>query len=114
MVQSERLSEDEFAAAVQAKVDSAAPIGTGTAILLILLGLIMVSGQALFIQSMKRAPASTLMPAFYSILVFAALYDWALNGVFPSNIAVLGGALIITGALVLTKNGAPGRARRPS
>ncbi|MEL6313392.1 MAG: DMT family transporter [Pseudomonadota bacterium] len=83
-------------------------------VLLILLGLIMVSGQALFIQSMKRAPASTLMPAFYSILVFAALYDWALNGVFPSNIAVLGGALIITGALVLTKNGAPLRARRLS
>jgi len=82
--------------------------------LLVLLGLVMVSGQALFIQSMKRAPASTLMPAFYSILVFAALYDWVFNAVIPSDIAILGGGLIIAGALVLTKNGALVSARRSS
>ncbi|MEO0936838.1 MAG: TRAP transporter large permease subunit [Pseudomonadota bacterium] len=36
VAQSERLSEEAFAAAVQAKIDAAAPIGTGTAILLVL------------------------------------------------------------------------------
>jgi len=82
--------------------------------LLILLGLVMVSGQALFIQSMKRAQASALMPAFYSILVFAALYDWVLNAVIPSNVAIVGGVLIVAGALALTKNGAPNSARRPT
>lgn len=45
--QSERLSEEEFAAAVQAKVDAAAPIGTGTAILLILLGLILTTAKGI-------------------------------------------------------------------
>lgn len=43
--QSERLSEEEFAAAVDAKIAAAAPIGTGTAILLILLGLIMTTAR---------------------------------------------------------------------
>ncbi|WP_415920362.1 TRAP transporter large permease [Tateyamaria sp. SN6-1] len=45
--QSEALSEEEIAASVQAKVDSAAPIGTGTAILLILLGLILTTAKGI-------------------------------------------------------------------
>ncbi|MEL6464445.1 MAG: TRAP transporter large permease subunit [Pseudomonadota bacterium] len=45
--QSEALSEEEIAAAIQAKVDNAAPIGTGTAILLILLGLILTTAKGI-------------------------------------------------------------------
>lgn len=45
--QSQRLSEEELAAAVEAKVASAAPIGTGTAILLILLGLILTTAKGI-------------------------------------------------------------------
>ena len=45
VVQSERLSEEAFAIAQQAQIDNAAPIGTGTAILLLLLGLIMTIGR---------------------------------------------------------------------
>ncbi|MEM6696597.1 MAG: DMT family transporter [Pseudomonadota bacterium] len=82
--------------------------------LLVAIGVVMVSGQSLFIQSMKRAAASTLMPVFYTVLLFAALYDWLLNGVVPTGIAVIGGALIVAGALVLTQNGAQGAARRSS
>ncbi|TQV66464.1 hypothetical protein [Aliiroseovarius halocynthiae] len=45
----------------------------------------MVLGQSLFIQAMKRGEASLVMPAFYFVLVFAALYDFALFGVWPSD-----------------------------
>ncbi|KNG95301.1 TRAP transporter large permease [Pseudaestuariivita atlantica] len=38
--QSERLTEEEIAAATQAKIDDAAPIGTGTAVMLVILGLV--------------------------------------------------------------------------
>ena len=72
-------------------------------ILLALLGTIMVSGQALFIQSMKRAAASLVMPAFYFVLVFAAIFDFALFGVSPSLVAVVGSALIVLSAIILAR-----------
>jgi TRAP-type mannitol/chloroaromatic compound transport system permease large subunit len=42
---SEKLSEEEFATAQQAKIDGAAPIGTGIAIMMILLGLILTTAR---------------------------------------------------------------------
>lgn len=69
--------------------------------LMALLGTIMVCGQSLFIQSMKRADASAVIPAFYSVLVFAAIYDRVLFGLTPGMIAILGATLIVSGALLL-------------
>ncbi len=43
--QSERLSDEEFAAATAAKVAAAAPIGTGVAVLLVLLSLILTTAR---------------------------------------------------------------------
>ena len=45
LAQSAKLTEDEFAAAQAAKIADAAPIGTGIAILMILLGLIMTTAR---------------------------------------------------------------------
>ncbi|MEP1767565.1 MAG: TRAP transporter large permease subunit [Sulfitobacter sp.] len=42
---SEKLSDEEFAAAQKAKIDDAAPIGTGIAVIMILLGLIMTTAR---------------------------------------------------------------------
>ena len=67
------------------------------------LGAVMVAGQAVFIQAMKRADASFAIPAFYSALVYAALYDFALFGVIPDWAAMLGGGLILAGAIVLVR-----------
>lgn len=69
--------------------------------LLVGIGLFMVAGQAVFIQAMKRGEASFVVPAFYSVLLFAALYDFAVFGVVPSGLAIAGAALIILGAVVL-------------
>ena len=74
-------------------------------LLLCALGLVMVSGQTLFIQSMKRAEASFVIPAFYSVLVFAAAYDILIFGVWPDAIAVAGAVLIVSGALFLARTG---------
>jgi len=71
--------------------------------LLIALGGIMVSGQSLFIQSMKRGEASLVIPTFYFVLVFAALYDLALFGVLPSSFAFVGSMMIVLSAVMLSR-----------
>ena len=62
----------------------------------------MVYAQVAFIQAMKHGEASLVIPAFYSVLVFAALYDFALYRVVPDPIAGLGAAFIVAGALLLS------------
>ncbi|RVT85197.1 TRAP transporter large permease subunit [Rhodobacteraceae bacterium CCMM004] len=44
---SERLTEEELAAAIAAKIDSRAPIGTGVATMVLLLGLILILGRGI-------------------------------------------------------------------
>lgn len=75
------------------------------------LGAMMVCGQALFIQSMRRADASYTIPFFYASLVFAALYDFVVFGDLPDAYAVAGAVLIVAGAVVLAWR--EGRRRTP-
>ena len=80
VVQSERLSEDAFAIAQQAKIDAAAPIGTGTAILLMLFSLVMFIGRGV-------SPSANVRPLIIGgigILV-ALVVDIVILG--PSNTA---------------------------
>ncbi len=72
-------------------------------LLLICLGGVMICAQGLFLQAMKRGEASYVIPAFYSVLVFAALYDWGLYGVIPDAFAFAGSALIMTGVILLSR-----------
>lgn len=69
--------------------------------LLVTLGSVMILAQTLFIQAMKRGDASFVIPAFYSVLVFASLYDYAIYDVIPSLMALVGAGFIVSGALVL-------------
>ncbi|MCI5076341.1 DMT family transporter [Oricola sp.] len=71
--------------------------------LLAMLGAVMVSAQTMLIQAMKRGDASAVAPVLYSVLVFAAIYDMTLYGVVPDWLAVLGGLLILSGALLLSR-----------
>ena len=72
------------------------------------LGFTMIVAQALFIQAMKRADASLTVPMFYTILVFAALFDLVVFGLIPSWSAVFGASLIVAGALVISLRGCSG------
>lgn len=69
--------------------------------LLIALGVVMVSAQSMFIQSMKRGEASLVTPVFYAVLVFAALFDFVLYGVSPTGFTLAGSAFIVAGAMML-------------
>ncbi|MEM1432114.1 MAG: DMT family transporter [Pseudomonadota bacterium] len=75
--------------------------------LLVAIGVVMVSAQVMFIQSMKRGDASFVAPAFYSVLLFASLYDYAIYGVVPNLTGTLGGLLILAGALILAAQRTP-------
>jgi drug/metabolite transporter (DMT)-like permease len=74
--------------------------------LLGMLGLAMVCAQVLFIQAMKFGAASRVIPAFYSTLIFATLYDLAIFGVIPDVIAIAGAAMILCGVLMLVRQSA--------
>jgi drug/metabolite transporter (DMT)-like permease len=74
-------------------------------VLLCALGTIMICAQAMFIQAMRRGEASFVISAFYSVLVFAALYDALLYQVVPHWTGLLGAAFILVGALVLARRG---------
>ena len=69
--------------------------------LLVAIGAIMLTGQSLFIQSMKRGDASFVIVALYLVLAFAALYDFIVFGVVPEGMVIIGAGLIVTAALTL-------------
>ena len=61
----------------------------------------MLGAQALFIQALRAADASYVVPFFYTTLVFAAVYDMALFGDRPDLWSGLGIAIILAGAMLL-------------
>ncbi len=69
--------------------------------MLALLGFSMLGAQALFIEALRVADASYVVPFFYTTLVFAALYDLALFGDAPDAFSQLGIAIIVAGAMLL-------------
>lgn len=73
--------------------------------LLAALGFTMILAQACFIQALKRGDASLVVPLFYTILVFSALFDLAVFGVVPEVTAFIGAGLIVCGAVVISLRG---------
>lgn len=64
-------------------------------------GFAMVGAQALFLQALRRGDASFIVPFFYTTLIFATLYDFAVFGERPPLTSYVGAGLIIAGALVI-------------
>lgn len=65
------------------------------------IGVLMACAQACFVNGMARADASFVAPISYATLIFAASYDFAIFGVIPDAVSVLGSTIIMTGALIL-------------
>ena len=65
------------------------------------LGVSMLGAQALFLQALRVADASYVVPFFYTTLVFAAVYDVALFGEWPDRWSQIGIAIILAGAMLL-------------
>ncbi|WP_298257480.1 DMT family transporter [uncultured Litoreibacter sp.] len=75
------------------------------------IGVMMACAQTCFIQAMRRAEASFVVPFSYATLVFATLYDAAIFHKVPDAISLLGAGVIIAGAALLAWR--EGRAKRP-
>lgn len=65
------------------------------------IGFLMAGAQACFINAIARADASFVGPFFYATLVFAAFYDFAVFGVRPDAVSVVGTLIILCGAGLL-------------
>lgn len=59
-------------------------------------------GQIFFLNSMKRAEASFVMPFFYSTLIFVVILDYLIFDFIPDGISFLGCSIIIAGALIIS------------
>jgi drug/metabolite transporter (DMT)-like permease len=70
-------------------------------VLLAATGFTMVTVQTLFLLALRRGDASFVMPLFYTTLIFAGLYDFAVFGEQPRLAGLIGALLIITGALTI-------------
>lgn len=66
-------------------------------------GVVMVSGQALFLQSLKIAEASQIAPFYYSTIVWAALIGVLIFGETLDVYFWLGAGLIAAGGLVVAR-----------
>lgn len=64
-------------------------------------GVLMVSGQVLLLLAVARADASYVAPFFYLVLVWAALFDIAVFGVWPDWVTVTGGVIVVSGGLIM-------------
>lgn len=70
-------------------------------IILIALGGMMVAAQSCYLQALRRADASFVVPFSYATLIFAALYDFGLFGVKPGVMSILGATIIVAGGITL-------------
>ncbi|MBV1925569.1 MAG: DMT family transporter [Rhodobacteraceae bacterium] len=64
-------------------------------------GISMACAQVFFINGIARADASFVAPFSYAVLVFAAVYDFAVFDAVPDWITILGAGVIVLGGLLL-------------
>ena len=59
-------------------------------------------GQFFFLNSIKRADASFIMPFFYSTLIFVIFLDLIIFNFMPDTISFVGASIILFGALIIS------------
>lgn len=65
------------------------------------IGCVMAAGQVCFLQAMRSADASFVLPFSYATLIWATLFDGAVFGVIPDAVSVAGASIILAGAGLL-------------
>jgi S-adenosylmethionine uptake transporter len=68
--------------------------------LLIALGAVGSLGQALWIESLRKAQASLLAPLEYSMFAYAVMWGWLVFGDWPTARTLIGAAIILSAALL--------------
>ena len=70
-------------------------------IVLLTIGIFMLTGQFCFINSLKGAETSFLMPFFYTTLIFVISLDLIIFNSLPDKISYMGAFIIIFGSIVV-------------
>ncbi len=70
-------------------------------LLLIAVGLVMLTAQALYVPALRTGDASFIVPFTYSTLVFAAFYDFLFYQTVPVPLSALGCSIILISGIVL-------------
>jgi len=65
------------------------------------IGVAMALAQICYVNAMRMADASFVVPFTYATLIWAALYDAAIFGVIPDLVSWLGAAVIVAGGVLL-------------
>ena len=63
---------------------------------LMAVGVVMVTGQTLFLYAMRAGEASLIAPFIYATLVFVMLLDLLVLGVVPDAISLAGAGIILS------------------
>ena len=78
------------------------PQGAAVWALLIAMGCVMVTAQILLLTANRLADVSFVAPFWYTVLVWAAVYDIVAFGVWPDWVSITGAAIIVAGGLGMT------------
>ena len=70
-------------------------------IVLLTIGIFMLTGQFCFINSLKGAETSFLMPFFYTTLIFVISLDLIIFNSLPDKISYIGAFIIILGSIIV-------------
>ena len=68
---------------------------------LLTIGIFMLTGQFCFINSLKGAETSFLMPFFYTTLIFVISLDLIIFNSLPDKISYIGAFIIILGSIIV-------------
>jgi drug/metabolite transporter (DMT)-like permease len=63
---------------------------------LVAVGVVMVTGQMLFLFAMRTSNASLIAPFIYATLIFVMMFDFAVLRVVPDVISLAGACIIVT------------------
>jgi len=69
--------------------------------ILLTIGIFMLTGQFCFINSLKGAETSFLMPFFYTTLIFVISLDLIIFNSLPDKISYIGAFIIIFGSIIV-------------
>ena len=69
--------------------------------ILMTIGIFMLTGQFCFINSLKGAETSFLMPFFYTTLIFVISLDLIIFNSLPDKISYIGALIIIFGSIIV-------------
>ena len=69
--------------------------------ILVTIGIFMLTGQFCFINSLKGAETSFLMPFFYTTLIFVIFLDLIIFNSLPDKISYIGAFIIIFGSIIV-------------